>query len=130
MLVLLDNALFVFHALWIAFNMTGWAFRRTRLLHLATMAATACSWFVLGAFYGWEYCLCTDWHFQIRRQLGYRDEATNYIQLLAKPVGLSLTAAQSEWIAWIVFVLILAAMAVAWTRAALRRAAAAVHGRQ
>lgn len=120
MLVLLDNAFFAFHTLLIVFNMTGWAFRRTRLLHLVTMAATAFSWFVLGAFYGWGYCICTHWHFLVRRQLGYHDQETNYVQLLAKRVGLPLTPLESERIAWIVFALILVAMAVVWTRDGLR----------
>jgi hypothetical protein len=115
-LVLLDNAFFVFHTLLIAFNLTGWAFRSTRVWHAAAMGATAFSWFVLGAFYGWGYCFCTHWHFLVRRQLGYHDQATNYIQLLADRVGLSLTAAQSERIAWTVFAFILVAMAVVWTR--------------
>src|SRR5262249_8135894 len=64
MLDVLDKAFLVFHTALVLFNMFGWAWRRTRVLHLVTLGATAFSWFVLGAFYGWGYCLCTDWHFQ------------------------------------------------------------------
>ena len=49
MLALLDKAFFVFHALLIAFNMVGWAWRRTRTLHLIVLGLTAFSWTVMGA---------------------------------------------------------------------------------
>jgi hypothetical protein len=35
----------------------------------------------LGLFYGWGYCPCTDWHWQIRARLGYVDPPS-YVQLL------------------------------------------------
>lgn len=116
-LQLLDIAFCVAHTLLIVLNLVGWAFRRTRVLHLVSMAATAFSWFGLGLFYGWGYCPCTDWHFRVRRALGYDDGESNYIQLLAQLVpGLSLTGRQSQWIAWTVFAAILAATALAWFR--------------
>ncbi len=73
---------FVFHTVWTLFNMTGWMFRPTRRLHLVTLTLTALSWFVLGIWYGWGYCLCTDWHWQVRRELGFRDESNSYIHFL------------------------------------------------
>ena len=79
----LNVAFFVFHTAWIAFNCAGWAWRRTRRWHLATVALTALSWFVLGIWYGWGYCPSTDWHWQIRERLGYRDPPS-YIQLLIR----------------------------------------------
>ena len=79
----LNVAFFVFHTLWILFNCLGWAWRRTRRLHLATVSLTALSWFGLGAWYGWGYCPCTDWHWQIRERLGYHDPPS-YIQLLIR----------------------------------------------
>ncbi len=67
----LCDALFVvFHTALIAFNMLGWAWRRTRRLHLITISATLLSWFGLGVAYGWGYCPLTDWHWQIKRALG------------------------------------------------------------
>jgi hypothetical protein len=66
----------------IAFNLVGWIFPRTRKLHLATIAATMFSWIVMGAFRGWGYCLCADWHFQIRRQLGIHKGESSYTELL------------------------------------------------
>lgn len=46
-----------------------------------TIGITAISWFGLGYWYGWGYCICTDWHWQVRRELGYFDPPS-YTQLL------------------------------------------------
>lgn len=73
---------FVFHTVFTLFNIIGWFFPKTRKLHLATMLLTAFSWFVLGIWFGWGYCLCTDWHWQIRESLGYNDRSNSYIHFL------------------------------------------------
>jgi hypothetical protein len=81
----LDAAFFVFHTTWIAFNCLGWMWRRTRPWHLWTVALTGLSWFGLGLWYGWGYCPCTDWHWQVRARLGHQDP-DSYLQLLAREV--------------------------------------------
>jgi Protein of Unknown function (DUF2784) len=73
---------FLFHTLFTLFNIFGWAFLKTRKLHLITMLLTAFSWFVLGIWYGWGYCACTDWHWQAREALGYHDRSDSYIHFL------------------------------------------------
>ena len=73
---------FVFHTVWMLFNCVGWTWRRTRPLHLTTILLTAFSWFALGIRYGWGYCLCTDWHWQVREALGIRDDSHSYTHLL------------------------------------------------
>jgi hypothetical protein len=78
---ILNVAFFVFHTSWIVFNCLGWIWRRTRRWHLATVSLTAASWIGLGALYGWGYCPCTDWHWQVRARLGH-DDPPSYIQLL------------------------------------------------
>lgn len=77
-----DLFFFVFHTLLILFNSFGWMFIRFRRYHLITLFLTAFSWFVLGIWYGWGYCICTDWHWTIRRRLGYVDDTNSYIDLL------------------------------------------------
>lgn len=77
----LNVGFFVFHTGWIAFNCTGWIWRKTRPWHLLTIVLTALSWFGLGISYGWGYCPCTDWHWQVRARLGYVDP-DSYVQLL------------------------------------------------
>lgn len=79
----LNVGFFVFHTSWILFNCVGWAWRRTRRWHLATVTLTALSWFGLGIWYGWGYCPSTEWHWQIRARLGY-DDPPSYIQLLIR----------------------------------------------
>jgi hypothetical protein len=86
-MVAVDEALnvgfFVFHTAWIGFNCLGWAWRRTRPWHLGTIALTAFSWFGLGFWFGWGYCPCTDWHWQIRARMGFSDPPS-YVQLLVR----------------------------------------------
>lgn len=77
---LLDPLLFLLHAALVLFNLTGWAWRRTRRLHLITISLTLLSWFGLGLFYGWGYCPCTDWHWEIKHQLGESDLPPSYIK--------------------------------------------------
>ena len=82
----LNVGFFVFHTTWIAFTCLGWIWRRTRPWQLATVAVTGASWFGLGIRYGWGYCPCTDWHWQVRERLGHRDPPS-YIQLLIQEVS-------------------------------------------
>jgi len=81
-LQLLDYFFLVFHTVFTLFNMTGWIFKRTRRAHLVTMGLTAFSWFVLGIRYGWGYCFCTDWHWQVREALGRPIRSYSYIHFL------------------------------------------------
>lgn len=81
----LDVTFFVVHTVWIAFNCLGWIWRRTRPWQLATVSLTALSWFGLGLWFGWGYCPCTDWHWQVRERLGFSDPPS-YIQLLVREV--------------------------------------------
>ncbi|MDE2783027.1 MAG: DUF2784 domain-containing protein [Gemmatimonadota bacterium] len=68
--LILDVLLVAFHTLLVGFNTLGWAWRRTRRLHLFTISVTLLSWFGLGVIYGWGYCPLTDWHWQVKRALG------------------------------------------------------------
>jgi hypothetical protein len=82
MLQFLNIFFFVFHTVFTLFNLAGWAFRKTRKLHLITMLLTAFSWFILGIWYGWGYCVCTDWHWSVRERLGIHDRSNSYIHFL------------------------------------------------
>jgi Protein of Unknown function (DUF2784) len=83
---------FVFHTLFTLFNMVGWAFPKTRKLHLITVSLTAFSWFILGIWYGWGFCFCTQWHWDVRRKLGFTDESNSYIHfLILKVTGINLS---------------------------------------
>lgn len=79
---LLDIFFFVFHTVLTLFNISGWILTRCRFLNLITLSITAFSWFILGIWYGFGYCFCTDWHWTVRRILGYRDTSNSYIHFL------------------------------------------------
>jgi hypothetical protein len=112
-----DQACFVLHTVLIVFNAAGWAWRRTRRLHLVTLGATAFSWFVLGAWHGWGYCLFADLHFEIRERRGLVDPEHSYVQLLARHwFGVPLDLPTANLLAGTVFALIVLATITAWTR--------------
>ena len=82
---------FIFHTVFTLFNIVGWAFTKTRKLHLITLSLTAFSWFVLGIWYGWGYCFCTHWHWIVRKRLGYQDSSSSYVHfLILKLTGINL----------------------------------------
>lgn len=80
----LDIVFFAFHTALVLFNILGWIWPKTRRWNLYTLLSTAASWFVMGLWYGIGYCLCTDWHWQVRQQLGYQDDSPTYIHLMIK----------------------------------------------
>jgi len=97
---------FVFHTLFTVFNVVGWIFPKTRKLHLITMSLTAFSWFILGIWYGWGYCFCTDWHWDVREKLGYHDRSNSYIHfLILKLTGADLNENLVENITLILFII-------------------------
>ena len=81
-LIFLDYFFIIFHTVFILFNLTGWMFRKTRKIHFATMLLTFFSWFILGIWFGWGYCFCTDWHWKVRTALGYANGSRSYIHFL------------------------------------------------
>ncbi|WP_242084248.1 DUF2784 family protein [Aestuariivivens sediminis] len=81
-LKILDIFFFVFHTFIILFNVLGWIIPRWHLANLIVLSLTAFSWFILGIWYGWGYCIFTDWHWQVREMLGYDDMSSSYIHFL------------------------------------------------
>ena len=73
---------FVFHTSLIVFNMLGWIWEKTRKANLAVLLLTAFSWFILGIWYGFGFCPCTEWHWQVRARLGYHDMPASYLVFL------------------------------------------------
>ena len=73
---------FVFHSSLIIFNLFGWIWKKTRLANLIVILLTAFSWTILGIWYGFGFCPCTDWHWQVREKLGYFDMPSSYTKFL------------------------------------------------
>jgi len=89
MYTFLNVFFFVFHSTIVLFIVFGWIWKKTRLAHLLLILLTAFSWFFLGIWYGFGYCPCTDWHWQVRMKLGLYDTSTSYLEfLIEKLTGL------------------------------------------
>jgi len=86
MFQVLNILFFVFHSFWILLVLFGWMNIRTLKINLLAIILTAVSWIGLGYWYGWGYCFCTDWHWQVRHKLGIVDQTNNYVHLLVSKV--------------------------------------------
>lgn len=93
-----------FHTVFTLFNLSGWLFRKTRRWNLITLLLTAFSWFVLGIWFGWGYCFCTDWHWKVREHMGFHDQRRSYIHfLLLKLTGIDFNESLVENVTLAVF---------------------------
>ena len=81
-LKIIDVFFIGFHTILILFNVFGWLVPRWRFANFISLSLTALSWFLLGIWFGWGYCVCTDWHWQIREMLGYQNTSSSYIHFL------------------------------------------------
>ena len=107
-LIGLDWFFLVFHTVLLVFNMVGWMWPRWRKLNLMTLLATAVSWTVMGIWYGAGYCVCTDLHWQVRRALGFHDEASTYVQFLVQRLtGVIPAPGPTKWVSGVAFVAVL-----------------------
>jgi hypothetical protein len=70
------------HLAVIALSTFGWLWSRFHVLHVALLISILLSWGVAGIFYGFGYCFLTDWHWEVRRRLGIRDDPHSYTKLL------------------------------------------------
>ena len=117
MLPALNIIFFILHNVLIVFNLTGWIWQRTRHLHLLTIGATLFSWIVMGAWRGWGYCLCADWHFQIRRQMGIHQGESSYTEMLFNQIpGVTVSRTFADIVTVSGLILILLATTVVWIR--------------
>lgn len=82
----LDKFFFVFHSFIILFNLFGWIWKKTRKANLILILLTLGSWFILGIWYGFGFCPCTEWHWQVRMKLGYYDMSSSYLVFLIKSI--------------------------------------------
>lgn len=101
---ILDVFFFVFHIVLIAFNLFGWIFKPLRKWNLLTLGLTAFSWFVLGIFFGFGYCFLTDWHWQVRENLGYTNPYNSYVHFLIETLlDVKVSASLVDWFTGVLF---------------------------
>ena len=86
MYAFLDKFFFAFHSSLILLILFGWMWKKTRKLNLVCILLTVFSWFILGIWYGYGYCPCTDWHWQIRMKLGHYEMHSSYIGFLIESI--------------------------------------------
>ena len=82
----LDVFFLLLHTLIIGFNLLGWIWPATRKLHFIVVLLTAGSWLILGMWYGIGYCPITDWHWQIKEQLGEQNLPNSFIKYYADKI--------------------------------------------
>ena len=83
MYTLLDIFSLIFHSSLVVFALVGWIWKQIRRTHLLVLSLTMCLWFGLGIWYGFGYCLCTDWHWQVKARLGETNLPISYVAYYA-----------------------------------------------
>jgi hypothetical protein len=95
----LNSGFFIFHTAWVLLVCLGWIWRRTRPWQLAAATITAASWVGFGPWFGWGYCPCTDWHWQVRARLGYTDPPSYTELLIADVLGIEVSTSTANAVA-------------------------------
>lgn len=103
MLQILDYLFDLLHIGVILINLFGWVHPHTRWLQFAVIHLTAVSWLGLGAFYGLGYCVLTDWHWQIKQQLGAGSLPSSYITYLLQGLGIDISRNVTDWLTGLCF---------------------------
>ena len=89
----LNEFFVIFHSALSIFSLFGWLWEKTRVANLVVLSLTGFSWFILGIWYGFGFCPCTEWHWQVRMRLGYYDMPSSYIKFLIDSLtGLAVNA--------------------------------------
>jgi hypothetical protein len=83
MYIFLDFFFLIFHSCLIGFSLVGWIWEKYRKVHLLIVSLIMVSWFVLGIWYGFGYCPCTDWHWQVKRKMGETELPNSYVKYYA-----------------------------------------------
>lgn len=76
--------LHLLHVTIILFCVVGWLLPAARPWHLLLCALIFASWFVLGAWKGWGYCLVTDMQWKLLRRMGRPVPPAGYVPMLCE----------------------------------------------
>jgi len=79
---LLQITLHSLHISIIVFSVIGWMIPQTRHWHLLLCSLIMVSWFGMGAWKGWGYCLVTDIQWRLQRRFGERVPSFGYVPML------------------------------------------------
>ncbi len=92
----LDVLFLALHVTVILFNLGGWIWRKTRMMHIVFLCMTLISWIICGYQYGFGYCFLTDWHWSIKRQLGETGMPNSFIQYLFEKAGIHMMPSTTD----------------------------------
>lgn len=81
-LLLLDGLFHALHLGIIIFFLFGWMIKETRMAHYALTLLILLSWYGLGIFRGFGYCIITDIQWKIKRRLGIKPSTEYYMKYL------------------------------------------------
>jgi len=81
-LVFADYLLHMVHLSVMFVCVVGWMFEPTRILHLAVIILVAVSWFGLGKFFGYGYCVLTATQWRVKRKLGQEPHTESYVKYI------------------------------------------------
>ncbi len=81
-----DYFLNVFHSCFIAFNMFGWIFVKTRRVHFYALISVLFSWIGLGFWFGFGNCILTNIHWTIKQHLGQTNLPSSFISYFIQSV--------------------------------------------
>ncbi|XOV94013.1 MAG: DUF2784 domain-containing protein [Bacteroidota bacterium] len=85
MLEVYDYAFTIFHSLFILFVLFGWIHPRTQRIHQVALLLTLVAWLLIGIYIGTiGYCPLTDWQWDIKRELGYRNLPSSFTEYIAE----------------------------------------------
>lgn len=82
MLEVLDVIFHSVHISLITISLTFWMSFRTLKWAQVVLFFTVVSWFGLGYFYGFGYCFLTQWHWQIKENLGESNLPASYLKYI------------------------------------------------
>ncbi|MDH3349261.1 MAG: DUF2784 family protein [Desulfobulbaceae bacterium] len=88
-LKLLNIFFHIIHLSIIFFFLFGWLVEKTRFLHFILSILILLSWYGLGAFFGFGYCIVTDIQWKIKRRLKQEPATEFYVKyMIDKVTGL------------------------------------------
>lgn len=87
-----DIVLNLLHSGLLLFVMFAWIPLKTRRAHLIILFVVLFSWIALGYWFGFGYCVLTDWHWTIKKHLGETELPSSFIAWIVKKLfGVSLS---------------------------------------
>lgn len=118
-LKLLNIIFHLIHLSIIFFFLFGWLFEKMRLPHFILSILILLSWFGLGAFFGFGYCLVTDIQWKIKRRLKQEPTTEFYVKyMIDKVTGLdtnpSVINGMTTYIYWGILIISTILLSIRW----------------